>query len=77
MVMFRDFVKRKASSLNITGTVRNQQDRSVFVIAEGEEDALEILIKFLNKGSILARVDDVKVEWFKSENKFTKFKIIY
>ncbi len=77
MVMFRDFVKRKAMSLNITGTVKNRDDGSVFVVAEAEEDALKELIKFLNKGSILAKVSDVKIEWFESKNKFSKFKIIY
>ncbi len=77
MVMFRDFVKRKAMSLNITGTVKNRDDGSVFVVAEAEEDALKELIKFLNKGSILAKVSDVKIEWFESKNEFSKFKIIY
>ena len=77
MVMFRDFTKRKAKSLGIVGVVKNQQDGSVFISAEGEEGALKKFIKFLSKGSILARVDNVEVKWISSEGEFSNFKIIY
>ena len=46
MVMFRDFTKRKAGSLGLTGTVKNLKDGSVCVVAQGDEDKLN---KFIEK----------------------------
>lgn len=77
MVMFRDFTRRKARSLGIFGSVKNMKDGSVLVIAEGEEEDLKRFIDFLNKGSVLSRVDNVEVSWSESKNKFSNFKIVY
>ena len=57
MVMFRDFVMRKARKLRITGHVENLRDNSVLVTAEGEELALKQFVEDLHKGPILSRVD--------------------
>jgi len=75
--MFRDFVQRKARSLGISGTVENLPDRSVEVVAEGEEDALLKLIEHMNKGPFLARVLRVAVTWQEPSGTFRDFKIIY
>ncbi len=77
MVMFRDFAARKARSLNLCGFVRNVSDGSVFALAEGEKGDLKKWINFLNKGSVLSRVDELDVFWTEPENKFSDFKIIY
>jgi acylphosphatase len=77
MVMFRDFTTRKAKSLDLIGFVKNLEDGSVFAVAEGDEINLKKWIRFLNKGSILSRVDGVEVFWTEPKNKFLNFKITY
>ena len=77
VVMFRDFVHRKARSLNIVGEVENMDDRSVRVLAQGEEVNLEKLIEHLHKGPFLARVVRVDVVWREPQDQFAYFKIVY
>lgn len=77
MVMYRDFVQRKARALGITGTVENKEDRSVFVVAQGTEENLQKLIEHLHKGPFLARVARVDVEWREPRDTFQGFKILY
>ncbi|HET8574907.1 MAG TPA: acylphosphatase [Candidatus Paceibacterota bacterium] len=77
MVMFRDFTCRKARKLRLTGTVQNERDGSVRVVAEGEEDQLQKLIGLLHRGSVLSRVDDVEVEWLPATGEFLHFRIVF
>ena len=77
LVMFRDFAQRKARRSNIVGEVKNLKDRSVFVVAEGSRDTLEKYLKFLKKGSLLSRVDNVSVERKVATGEFTNFMISY
>ncbi|MAG12724.1 acylphosphatase [bacterium] len=77
LVMYRDFVQRKARALGIVGTVENKKDRSVEVVAQGTEEDLKKLIKHLHKGSLLARVARVDVEWREPNENFKGFKILY
>ncbi len=77
LVMFRDFVKRNARSLGLVGTVQNLSDGSVEVVAEGDEKNLLKLIGVLYHGSLLSRVDDVKVLWREPTNVFSNFNILY
>lgn len=77
MVLYRDFVCRNARALNIAGTVQNQDDSSVVIIAEGEEEDLQKLVPLLHKGPFLAKVRDVEVTWFPAEGVFNSFDIIY
>jgi acylphosphatase len=62
-VFFRDFTRRKAISLGLSGRVRNMRDGSVEVIAEGERSALESLVEQLKTGPPAAEVAGVSVEW--------------
>lgn len=75
MVMYRDFSQRKARKLGLVGFVKNETDGSVTVVAEGPRELLEKYIAYLHKGSILSRVENVRVEWKESTNEFTDFKI--
>ncbi len=77
MVMFRDFVARKAHAFDLSGTVQNRDDGSVRVIAQGEEENLTQLITYLHKGPFLARVARVDVEWREPSEMFQGFKILY
>lgn len=77
MVMFRDFTKRAARRLGLTGFVKNNPDGSVFVIAEGEEDDLHAFLKKLEKGPMLARIDRAEAAWKEAASDFSGFRIVY
>lgn len=77
MVMYRDFAQRKARGLHIVGTVKNLPDKTVEVVAQGEEKDLEGYLKKLNRGSLLSRVENVEVKWQEPSLAFDGFKIIY
>lgn len=64
---FRDATQRRARDLNVMGWVRNEDDGSVRVHAEGAGEAVETLVAFLRAGPPGARVDEVEVEPTKVE----------
>jgi len=62
-VGFRYFVHRKARQLRLAGWVRNNDDGSVELVAEGERDRLEQLKRAVEEGPRTARVDRVDAQW--------------
>jgi len=64
---YRDATLRRARRLGVMGWVRNAQDGSVLVHAEGPEQAVEELVAFLREGPPAARVTDVEIERVKVE----------
>ena len=66
-VFFREATVRRARELGVMGWVRNADNGSVLVHAEGPEGALDRLVEFLRKGPRAARVEDVEVEKAKVE----------
>jgi acylphosphatase len=80
-VMFRDFVARKARSLEVAGTVQNRLDGSVVVVATGEKEKLEKLLAYLYKGPILTRIrvqiDSIETAWKEPQKDFNNFTIVY
>src|SRR5437762_12973555 len=60
-VGFRWFVERQAHMLGIAGSVRNNHDGSVEVLAQGTRDQLSGLHGRLREGPRAARVDAVEV----------------
>lgn len=66
-VGFRDATLRRARQLEVMGWVRNGEDGSVLVHAEGPEPAVEALLEFLREGPRAAWVDEVEVERVKVE----------
>ena len=77
LVMYRDFAHRKARSLGIVGSVQNQKDGSVSIVAEGEESRLNQFITLLNKGPVLSKVKNVNVNWGEPLGTFSDFLIVY
>jgi len=75
--MFRDFAKRNAERLNIVGTVRNEDDGSVRVVGEGKKEDIDLFLKHLKKGPLLARVDTTEITYSNTTGEFSDFKIIY
>jgi acylphosphatase len=72
-VGFRAFVHRTAASLNIKGWVRNCWDGSVEVLAEGENEDLQVLLSSLWKGPRSSQVEDISIEWQTALNEFSGF----
>ena len=77
MVMFRDFVQRKATGLTLVGEVRNLSNGTVEVLAEGERIQLEKLVRKLHHGSFLSNVETVSAKWLPKSGTYTTFKISY
>lgn len=76
-VNYRYFVQRNAESLEIFGYVRNLDDGSVEVVAEGEREKLTQLIAKLREGPRSARVAGVEVEWGEYSGKYRGFEILF
>jgi acylphosphatase len=55
-VWYRESMRLEAERLGITGWVRNQRDGSVEAVVQGEEDAVEALIRWAWEGPPEARV---------------------
>jgi acylphosphatase len=77
MVMFRDFTRRTARRLGLTGYVQNLGDGSVEVVAEGKTEALDELLSEIHKGPALASVEEVRVMREPATNEFSDFEIRY
>jgi acylphosphatase len=75
-VNFRWFTRRRANELELTGWVRNLPGgRRVEVIAEGAEEQLQDLVRFLHTGPVGASVDDVEIEWQNGSGEFDRFSV--
>ena len=66
-VFFRQSTVERADALGVLGWVRNEDDGTVVVHAEGPEAAVEELLAFLREGPPGAAVEDVAVEALKVE----------
>ena len=76
-VFFRDFTKREAQRLKLTGWVKNMNNGSVRLQAIGEDNQLKLLKDWLQKGSPLSEVEKVEYEWIENiNNPYSDFKIV-
>ena len=62
-VGFRYFIQRKARQLGLHGWVRNNDDGTVELLAEGSRSDLEQLMMAAEEGPRMARVQRVEVQW--------------
>ena len=76
-VFFRDYAQRCASSLDLTGWVRNLRDGRVEALAEGDKENIRELINKLNQGPPSSRVDNVNVDWEDYKGEFKYFQVTY
>lgn len=74
-VFFRASTRSAARRLDLAGWVRNREDGSVEITAEGERDNLNELVRWCRKGPEDARVDEVEVEWEEDLSEFEAFTI--
>lgn len=59
-VSFRANTRQQAVKLGLTGSATNLSDGRVEVIAQGPEEAIKTLLRWLHRGPLLARVDGVR-----------------
>ncbi len=76
-VGFRYFVQRKAQQLGLAGWVRNNDDGTVEVVAEGGRPDLEQLSRVLWDGPRLARVDSVDERWSEATGGLGRFDLAW
>jgi len=76
-VCFLDYTQKWASSLGLTGWVKNLSDGRVEAQVNGDEDNIRKLIKKIKKGTSMARVDITDIEWSESKGEFSDFKITW
>ena len=76
-VGFRAFAQRKATVLGLSGYVMNLRDGRVRVRAEGPRETIEDLVRDLQKGPPLSRVERVSVTWLPPTGRFASFGIRY
>ncbi|MFQ6058291.1 MAG: acylphosphatase [Anaerolineae bacterium] len=76
-VNFRYYTRLKASKLGLVGYVRNRWDGTVEVVAEGERDALERLLAWLQVGPRSAIVEWVDIQWDEPSGEFARFEVRY
>ncbi len=76
-VFFRDHTQRWASSLSLSGWVRNVLDGRVEVVVEGDKEKIEKLIAKLKLGPPMAEVIHLEVSWDEYQGEFTGFRITW
>jgi len=74
-VGYRQFIKRIAYEIGLTGWVRNLPDGRVEALFQGPKDKIEEAIEESNKGPFLSEVKDVVVEWEEEREKLGNFVI--
>jgi len=74
-VGFRNFTRMRARQLGVAGWVRNEQDGSVRLEAEGPRGALEELLDAVKEGPRMARVENVKADWDDATEEFDVFQV--
>jgi acylphosphatase len=74
-VGYRDFARHQARALGLTGSVRNEIDGTVRVVAEGDEPSLKGLLRRLEQGPSEADVSRVDARWTDAKGERTGFEI--
>jgi acylphosphatase len=74
-VGYRAFAQAEAQRLGLCGYVRNCADGTVEVVAEGEEDALQLFLHALRRGPTGARVQRVDADYAEATREWNAFTI--
>lgn len=76
-VFFRAGAQSEARRLGLSGWVRNVDDGSVELLAEGPKSSLDGLLEWCYKGPEGASVSEVRYEWMEATGEFKGFRIRY
>ncbi len=76
-VGFRQFVKKEARKLRLTGYVKNLPDGRVEVLVQGSKQDIDTLIKHSEKGPFLSEVKNLTVDWLEnSDSNLDSFEVL-
>jgi acylphosphatase len=73
-VYFRVSAKQQAQNLGLVGYVKNEQDGTVLIEVEGDDEAVGQMVNWCKHGPALARVKDVAIKQEAARN-FVSFEI--
>ncbi|WP_026881178.1 acylphosphatase [Clostridium akagii] len=76
-VGFRYFVQYAATAFKITGWVKNCDDGSVQIEAQGTEEATDNFLIKIKKGNQFIRVDDINYREIQLVGKENSFRVKY
>ena len=76
-VFFRQALKVVAKKNNVSGWVRNLNDRRVEAVLEGDNKSINSVIEWTHIGPANSRVDDVEVSNEEFKNEFSTFDVLY
>ena len=76
-VSFRFFAQKKAEEFGLVGFVKNQEDGSVYIEAEGKEVELRKFIRWCRQGPESAKVEKIDLVISSPEKDFKRFEIRY
>ncbi len=75
-VFFRDFIRKAAEKYRISGFVRNLQDGTVEVVAEGDDsEKMNLFIRECKRGSLTSFVKNAEIKEEKPTGEFEGFEI--
>jgi len=77
MVGFRYFTRKKAQELGVNGWIKNLPDGDVEAVIEGEDSAVEQLIKYCKRGPLFADVTNIEIQERRYSKEFKQFEIHY
>ena len=76
-VAYRTYVQDSATDLEITGYVRNLDNGTVEVVAQGSPDLLKEFVEYLNEGSLMSEVAGVAVDWRSVGKTYKEFSLLH
>jgi len=74
-VLYRSSSGEKSRELGLVGWVKNTLDGGVEIVAEGEGEDLNKLIRWCQQGPSFAKVRNVEVKWEKYTGEFESFEV--
>ncbi|MES2436382.1 MAG: acylphosphatase [Patescibacteria group bacterium] len=62
-VFFREYAKKRAGELGVTGYVKNLDDGTVELVAQGEDADLRTYLGYVSVGPEDGEVESINVQW--------------
>ena len=75
-IFFRYSAQQKATEFGVNGFARNEDDGTVYIEVEGEEEPLKKFLEWCGGGPLLAKVEKVERTGGEIKN-FSEFKIAH
>ncbi len=76
-VGFREWTRRQAKSLHLSGWVKNTQTQEVEAVFEGEEENVKEMVDKCYDGPDVSWVEKVDVTWEEETGEFEGFEVVF